>query len=52
MQKKSILTLALATLYRPQRPYTDFLKDFADLSDLLVYADKALIVWDVNKSPW
>ncbi len=45
MQKKSVLSLALATVYRPPGPYTDFLKEFADfLSDLLVNADKALIV--------
>ncbi len=49
MQKKSILSLALATVYRPPGPYTDFLKEFADfLSDLLVNADKALIVGDFN----
>ncbi len=35
MQKKSVLSLALATVYRPPGPYTDFLKEFADfLSDL------------------
>ncbi len=39
MQNKSVLSLALATVYRPPRPYTDFLKEFADfLSDLLVNA--------------
>ncbi len=44
MQKKSVLSLALATVYRPPGPYTDFLKEFADfLSDLLVNVDKALI---------
>ncbi len=49
MQKKSVLSLALATVYRPPGPYTDFLKEFADfLSDLLVNADKALIVGDFN----
>ncbi len=49
MQKKSALSLALATVYRPPGPYTDFLKEFADfLSDLLVNADKALIVGDFN----
>ncbi len=49
MQKKSLLSLALATVYRPPGPYTDFLKEFADfLSDLLVNADKALIVGDFN----
>ncbi len=33
----------------PPGPYTDFLKEFADfLSDLLVNADKALIVGDFN----
>ncbi len=26
MQKKSVLSLALATVYRPPGPYTDFLK--------------------------
>ncbi len=49
MQKKSVLSLALATVYRPPRPYTDSLKEFADfLSDLLVNVDKALIVGDFN----
>ncbi len=49
MQNKSVLYLALATVYRPPGPYTDFLKEFADfLSDLLVNADKALIVRDFN----
>ncbi len=49
IQKKSVLSLALATVYRPPGPYTDFLKEFADfLSDLLVNADKALIVGDFN----
>ncbi len=49
MQKKSVLSLALATVYRPPGPYTDFLKEFADfLSDLLVNADKVLIVGDFN----
>ncbi len=44
-QNKSVLSLALATVYRPPGPYTDFLKEFADfLSDLLVTVDKALIV--------
>ncbi len=46
-QNKSVLSLALATVYRPPGPYTDFLKEFADfLSDLLVNVDKALIVGD------
>ncbi len=46
---KRNLSLALATVYRPPGPYTDFLKEFADfLSDLLVNADKALIVGDFN----
>ncbi len=46
-QNKSVLSLA--TLYRPPEPYTDFLEEFADfLSDLLVNADKALIVEDFN----
>ncbi len=49
MQNKSLLSLALATVYRPPGPYTDFLKEFADfLSDLLVDVDKALIVADFN----
>ncbi len=49
MQNKSVLSLALATVYRPPGPYTDFLKEFADfLSDLLVNADKALIVGNFN----
>ncbi len=42
MQKKSVLSLALATVYRPPGPFTDF------LSDLLVNVDKALIVGDFN----
>ncbi len=42
MQKKSLLSLALATVYRPPGPFADF------LSDLLVNADKALIVGDFN----
>ncbi len=41
-QNKSVLSLALATVYRPPGPYTDF------LSDLLVNDDKALIVGDFN----
>ncbi len=49
MQNKYVLSLALATLYRPPVTYTDFLKEFADfLSDLLVNVDKALIVGDFN----
>ncbi len=48
-QNKSVLSLALATVYRPPGPYTDFLKEFADfLSDVLVNVDKALIVEDFN----
>ncbi|MGL4905830.1 MAG: endonuclease/exonuclease/phosphatase family protein, partial [Plesiomonas sp.] len=49
ISKKSLLSLALATVYRPPGPYVDFLKEFADfLSDLLVNVDKALIVGDFN----
>ncbi len=49
MQNKSVLSLALATVYRTPGPYTDFFKEFADfLSDLLVNVDKALIVGDFN----
>ncbi len=49
MQNKSVLSLALATVYRPPGPYTDFLKEFTDfLSDLLVNVDKALTVGDFN----
>ncbi len=49
MQNKSVLSLALATVYRLPGPYTDFLKEFADfLSDLLVNVDKALIVGNFN----
>ncbi len=49
MQNKYVLSLALATVYRPPGPYTDFLQEFADfLSDLLVNVDKALIVGDFN----
>ncbi len=48
-QNKSVQSLALATVYRPPGPYTDFLKEFADfLSDLLVNVDKALIVGDFD----
>ncbi len=48
-QNKSVLSLALATVYRPPGPYTDFIKEFADfLSDLLVTVEKALIVGDFN----
>ncbi len=48
-QNKSVLSLALAIVYRPPGPYTDFLKEFADfLSDILVNVDKALIVGDFN----
>ncbi len=48
-QNKSVLSLALAIVYRPPGPYTDFLKEFADfLSDLLVNVDKVLIVGDFN----
>jgi len=47
-KKKSLLSLALATVYRPPWPYA-FLKEFADfLLDLLVNVDKALIVGDFN----
>ncbi len=49
MQKKSVLYLALATVYRPPGPYTDFLKEFDDFfSELLGNVDKALIVRDFN----
>ncbi len=49
MQKQSVLSFALATVFRPPGPYTDFLKSFSDfLSDLLVNVDKALIVRDFN----
>ncbi len=49
MQNKYVLSLALATVYRPPGPYTDFLKEFADfLSDLLVNVDKTLFVGDFN----
>ncbi len=49
MQNKSVLSLALATVYRPPVPYKDFIKEFADfLSDLLINVDKALIVGDFN----
>uniref|UniRef100_A0A8C1ETF6 Reverse transcriptase domain-containing protein n=1 Tax=Cyprinus carpio carpio TaxID=630221 RepID=A0A8C1ETF6_CYPCA len=49
MQKKSIVSLSLATVYRPPGPYTEFLKEFGDfLSDLLVTSDKVLIFGDFN----
>ncbi len=48
-QNKSVLSLALATVYRPPGPCTDSLKELADfLSDQLVNVDKALIVGDFN----
>ncbi len=51
MQKKSLSSLALATVYRLPGPYTDFVKVFADfLSDLLVNVDKALI--DRSQRAW
>ncbi len=51
MENKSVLSLALANVYRPPGPYTDFLKEFPDfLSYLLVNVDKALIVRDFNIS--
>ncbi len=49
MLNKYVLSLALATVYRPSGPYTNFLKEFADfLSDQLVNVDKALIVGDLT----
>ncbi len=49
LQNKSVLSLALATVYRLPGPSTDFRKLFKDfLSDLLVNVDKALIVGDFN----
>uniref|UniRef100_A0A8C1P2D5 Reverse transcriptase domain-containing protein n=1 Tax=Cyprinus carpio TaxID=7962 RepID=A0A8C1P2D5_CYPCA len=49
MQNKSIVSLSMATVYRPPGPYTEFLKEFADfLSGLLVTIDKVLIVRDFN----
>ncbi len=49
MQNKYVLSPALASLYRPPGPYTDFFKEFADfLSDLLVNVDKALILGDFS----
>ncbi len=49
MLNKSVLSLALATMYRQPGTYTDFLKEFADfLSDLLVNVDKELTVGDFN----
>jgi len=30
VRKKSLLSLALATVYRPPEPYAGFLKEFAD----------------------
>jgi len=47
VRRKSILSLALATVYTPPGPYAEFLKEFTDfLSDL---SDKAIIVGDFNK---
>ncbi len=49
MQRETVLSLALATVYRPAGPYTDFLKEFADfLSDLLINVDKPPIAGDFN----
>jgi len=49
VRKKSLLSLALATVYRPPGPYAEFLKEFADLlSDLLFNVDKAIIFGDFN----
>ncbi len=49
-QNKSVLSLALATVYRPARPIYRFSKKNLQmfLSDLLVNVDKALIVGDLN----
>jgi len=44
VRKKSILSLALATVYRPPGPYAEFLEEFADfLSALLMNVDKEII---------
>ena len=49
MHNKSLLSLALATVYRPPGPYGDFLQEFAHLlSDLLIHFDKVMIVGDFN----
>ncbi|XP_058241014.1 uncharacterized protein LOC131349392 [Hemibagrus wyckioides] len=47
--KKSLLSLTLATVYRPPGPYGVFLNEFSHLlSDLLISFDKVLIVGDFN----
>ncbi len=46
---KSLLMFVLATVYRPPRHNTDFIKELADfLSVLVMAADKVLIVADFN----
>ncbi|XP_058233585.1 uncharacterized protein LOC131344990 [Hemibagrus wyckioides] len=47
--KKSLLSLALATVYKPPGPYGVFLNEFShSLSDILISFDKVLIVGDFN----
>ncbi len=49
INKKSLLSFALATVYRSPGPYSDFLGEFANfLSDLVITVDRALIVGDFN----
>ncbi len=44
---KSPMMFVLATVYRPPRHHTYFIKEFADfLSELVLAADKVLIVGD------
>ncbi len=46
---KSPVMFVLATVCRPPGHHTDFIKEFADfLSDLVLVADKVLIVGDFN----
>ncbi len=46
---KSTATFVLATVYRPPGHHTDFITSFSDfLSELVLAADKVLIVGDVN----
>ncbi len=49
VKDKTRLRFVLATVYRPPGHHTDFIKEFADfLSELVLAADKALIVGDFN----
>ncbi len=45
---KSPVMFVLATVYRPPGHHTDFIKEFADFYQLVLAADKVLIVGDFN----